>query len=227
MTYHPEIPKKLAAKIRSAQEKVRQARLVIESDEFNGGQARRRVDEYEFDPVAFAALYYGTNPPDSYPVQTNIARMRENIERYEARRSQNESDLVIADADLAVVEADVLVEVVIMGPSGGRIPWPQPLPSFKSRMEEVAVELAAQVGSRERAFAEREAEYDEEMLELDRQNTAEDAEYLAEIAAARAMMTPEEREREKAQVKLIKEGLDSGQLTAAQLIEWIESKQQQ
>lgn len=227
MTYRPEIPKKLAAKIRGAQEKVRQARLAIESDAFNNGQSRRRVADYEADPVAFAALNYGKNTPDSYPVQTNIARMRENIERYDSRRSLNENDLIIADSELTVVEADVLVEVVTMGPSGGRIPWPEPLPSFESCMEVVAVELAAQVGSRERALAELEAEYDEEMRALDHQNTAEDAEYLAELAAARAKMTPEEREREKAQVKLIKEGLDSGQLTAAQLIEWIESKQQQ
>ena len=65
----PQIPKRLAGKIRAAQAKVTEARYGIIHDDERNAQDSARIAEYERNPAAFARTYYGNNSDDSYPVQ--------------------------------------------------------------------------------------------------------------------------------------------------------------
>ncbi|MCK7546156.1 hypothetical protein MLC59_18520 [Marinobacter bryozoorum] len=77
----PLIPKRFATRIRMAQEKVTDACKNIVNDDIANAQDLDRIAEFEADSKAFARKYYGNKTADSYPVQTNISRCRENILR--------------------------------------------------------------------------------------------------------------------------------------------------
>jgi hypothetical protein len=123
----PDLPKKLAARIRGAQAKVPGARGRIEALEFNSTQDQARWDEYAANPEAFARKYYDGHGVDSYPVQTNKGRIREKLDDLPRKRVRNQRELEESDANLARVEAEVLVEVQSMRATSGRVPWPAPL----------------------------------------------------------------------------------------------------
>lgn len=86
MSKRPEVPKRLASRIRAAQERVLQKRLAVAASEHTLRRSLERVAEYERSPEAFAARYYRGHDADSYPVQTTIARERERIEYHEDRK---------------------------------------------------------------------------------------------------------------------------------------------
>lgn len=218
MRKRPELPKRLAARIRGAQEKVRVARLAIKGDEFNGRQIRSRLDEFDTDPDGFASRHYGRNGVDSYPVQTNICRARERMDYIDSRRDRRVVDLAEAESNLELVEAAVLSEVSRMKPTAGRVPWPRRLPSFANYKDEVARELEQCRREHERYLQEVEADYQAEMRAIEMQRDREDVAYLAEVRARRAAMTPEQLERDKAASKFITEGLRSGAFTALDII---------
>lgn len=224
MARKPEIPKRLAARIRGAQEKVRQARIAIKADEFNGRQTRSRLDEFESDPHGFASRHYGRNGADSYPVQTHIARARERMDYIESKREKRVLDLAQAEANLELVEAAVLSEVSRMKPTSGRVPWPRKLPSFANYREEVSRELAQCRREHERYLRDVEADYRAELRALDEARDREDAVYLEEARARRATMTPAQLERDAAASKFIIEGLQSGAFTALDIINHLRAK---
>lgn len=167
MAKKPEIPKRLAARIRAAQQKVRQARLAIKADEFNGRQIRSRLDSFDRDPDAFASRHYGRHGVDSYPVQTNISRNRERMCYIDSKRTQRVVDLAQAEANLEAVETAVLAEVSLMRPTAGRVPWPRKLPTFANYQEEVTRELE-QLRVEHGSYLKRiEANYQAELRALD------------------------------------------------------------
>jgi hypothetical protein len=224
MRKKPELPKRLAARIRGAQEKVRAARIAIKADEFNGRQISSRLDEYDSDPHGFASRHYGRNGVDSYPVQTNISRARERMDYIECRRERRVMDLAEAEANLELVEAAVLSEVLRMKPTSGRVPWPRRLPSFANYMDEVTRELEQCRREHDRYLHEVEADHQAELRAIDMQRDREDAAYLAEVKARRAAMTPAQLERDKAAFKFITEGLRSGAFTALDIINHLRAK---
>lgn len=171
----PPIPKRLAARIRAAQMKVQEARGWIYATEFNALQYEARWNEFARDPAAFAQKYYPGHGVDSYPVQTNMARIRERLEKLPAQRDRNYRDLEEADAQLSKVEADVLKEVGHMRASPGRTPWPAPLEQYKTFHTRA---MAQAYHQRDTADAQREGylarvqkDYDEEIAasEIERQ----------------------------------------------------------
>ena len=137
----PPIPKRLAARIRGAQERVRQKRLSIVAAEYNYGNSERRVATFEADPNRFAERHYRGHAVDSYPVQTTIARERERIEYHERRHDERVRELAVLELELERVEDEVLRAVARMRPSRGRIPWPPPLPPFGKFREQFEAEI--------------------------------------------------------------------------------------
>lgn len=123
----PPIPKRLAARIRAAQAKVLDARGWIEGLAFNSPQDEARWKEYAMDPDAFARKHYPGHGAESYPVQTNISRIREKLDKLPSRMERNQRELDIAQAELLRVEAEVLEQVQRMRPASGRVPWPTAL----------------------------------------------------------------------------------------------------
>ncbi|MFX4087073.1 hypothetical protein ACKU27_18440 [Sphingobium yanoikuyae] len=225
MAKKPEIPKRLAARIRGAQEKVRQARLAIKADEFNGRQISSRLDEYDSDPHGFASRHYGRNGFDSYPVQTNISHNRERIGYIESRREQRITDLAEAEANLERVEAEVLAEVRSMRPTSGRVPWPRRLPSFANYKEEVTRELAQLREEHIRYLEDVQAQYEREVAEIEADAERDRAAFALERQIALSRMTPEERARDTAATKAITDGLKSGKFTVMDIIDHLKAQQ--
>ena len=126
----PDIPKKLAARVRSAQKRVTDLRDSLIHNQKRRLQAQAELDDFHRDPEAYAADRYGNHGVDSYPVQTRTSRLADDVAYRSSRISEIERDLPDAEAALVAVEADVLAEVLAMRPSTGRVPWPKPLPSF-------------------------------------------------------------------------------------------------
>lgn len=141
MAKRPDLPKRLAARIRAAQERVRQKRLGIVYAEKNYEQSRARVDAYEDDPVAFAARHYHNHEWDSYPVQTNVATNRERNDYHERRRDERIRELAVLESELLRIEEQVLVEATRMRPTTGRVPWPRKIPSMKRFQEDLEAEI--------------------------------------------------------------------------------------
>jgi hypothetical protein len=139
MGNRPDIPKRHAARITSAQERIHQKRLSIVYGEKNYAQSCARVAEFEADPDGFSSRYYGRYDRYSYPVQTNIANNRERNAYYERRRDERFAELAELEAQIFRIEAETLVEVTQMSLTKGRVPWPRYLPAmeqFKDELEE-------------------------------------------------------------------------------------------
>lgn len=157
----PDLPKRLASRIRGAQRAVEKARFEIWIDGDGLAQKLARIAEFEGNPVGFAERHYRGNGPDSYPVQTNIERARESVQRKINRQAPQAAALRAADGRLVAVEAEVLAEVTAMKPSPGRVPWPKPLKSIErafaqyQRDEARDEALYAKVAERQRLEDER------------------------------------------------------------------------
>lgn len=218
----PDIPKRLAARIRGAQEKVRQARLAIVMGEHNMVQSRRRLDEFDSDPEAFAARYYRGHGVDSYPVQTTISRERERLSYYERRIPQRIAELVELELGVERVEEEVLAEVAAMRPTKGRVPWPRRLPTFKH----FRAQFEAEEERQRLQWEEQRARDREEFERLEAEEEAKAAaryeremqEAEAQIAKAYAAMTPEQRAEAREKNARIVEALKAGEITMQDIL---------
>lgn len=205
MSKRPEVPKRLASRIRAAQERVRQKRLAVAASEHTLRRSLERVAEYERSPEAFAARYYRGHDADSYPVQTTIARERERIEYHEDRKPKRLDELAELDRELQRVEEEVLREVSCMQPSQGRVPWPRALPAF------VAFKEAFDVAERrqDQADAAERARFFKQREEDDRRRAEERIKEEAEIDALIAGLP----ERERTYLSGIRNGIKEGKFT--------------
>lgn len=218
MAKKPNIPKRLAATIRAAQERVRQKRLSMVGAEYNYDQSTARVAEYDSDPNGFAARHYGRNSVDSYPVQTNIERNRESISYHERRRHERLRELAQLELELLRIEQQVLVEVIRMRITPGRVPWPRALPPFnkfraqfeaemKREDEQWRIERASDDAEFERLLAEEEAA-------LGAESKREDERLVRDLSA----MTPEQYAKYRAWADYFVTGLRSGSLTMQDIL---------
>lgn len=213
----PDLPKKLAARVRGAQARVTDLRDSLVHNHKRRLQAQAELDVFHRDPKAYAADRYGNQGVDSYPVQTRTSRLADDVAYRSSRISEIERDLSDAEAALVAVEADVLEEVLGMRPSTGRVPWPKPLPSFTGR---IARGLEAQQRdidaepSRVAAYRARlKAEYDFEMVKLDRQTQREDEAEQRRFAS----LSPAEQEAERVEIRTFLNVLDERGLSVGDL----------
>lgn len=213
MTKRPELPKRLAARIRSAQERVRQKRLSIVYAEKNYEQSRARVEAYDDDPAGFAARYYRNHEWDSYPVQTNVATNRSRMEYHEQRCDERIRELAVLESELLRIEAQVLVEVTRMRPTTGRVPWPRKMPAMKRFQEDLEAEMEREDELWRQERAEDDAEFErilaEDEASLEAENERADDEMRQSIAA----MSSTEYANYRAWADYFVEGLRSGTLS--------------
>lgn len=209
----PELPKRLASRIRGAQQAVERARDDLFQDAEGLFQQLARIEEFERDPVAFSERHYRGHGPDSYPVQTNIERARASVTRKCERQSSQIAALKVADERLATVEAEVMVEVMAIKPSSGRVPWPRSLTSFES-----AKAIFERSRARDRArdaveyqeyMAAMERDYEREMDAIERASDREDA---AE-AKRWSRLSPEQQDAKRDEMRPWLEALQRGEIT--------------
>lgn len=224
----PALPKRLESKIRNALAKVQSVRDSIVHGEIKLSEEQAVVDEFESDPVAFAARKYPRHDVDSYPVQTHISRKRESIEYQLMRKPERWIELEEAEANLARIEAEVLAEVASMRPSAGRLSYPSSLPPFEVQRQVTISEHQA-FRIQEKAdhavyLAEIERESQEEDAELQRQSDLEDEQYREERRLRLASMTEDERQVLLAQEARFSELLRSGKVTVHDVIAHLNKK---
>lgn len=213
----PDLPKRLAARVRRAQSKVEQERYSVLGTEQNIAGDQSWIDEFEADPEAFAAKHYRGHGVDSYPVTTTIARSRERLAYNIRRQPVRIERLAEAERALVAVEEEVLREVEAMRPTKGRVSWPKPLPSMK-RFREMREEADRRWEERrqreEAAWAVKQAANDERRrIEQDRQNKIEIAEYRRQFA----LLPPEEQARQRDASQKIIDLVESGQVSTTDL----------
>jgi len=216
LSNRPDVPKRLASRVRAAQERVRQKRLAVAASEHTLRRSLERVAEYERSPEAFSARYYRGHGPDSYPVQTTIARERERIEYHENRKPKRLNELAELDRELQRIEEEVLIEVSRMQPSKGRVPWPPALPAFTTFKAgfDVAQRRQDQADTVERVrfFKQRE--------EGDRRRAEEKIREEAEIEALIASLP----ERERTHLSAIRNGIKEGKFTFMDFVDALQAK---
>ena len=149
----PDLPKRLASRIRGAQQAVEKARFHIWIDADGLARQLVRISEFESDPVGFSELHYRGCGPYSHPVRTNIERARKSVQGKIDRQAMQAEALRVADDRLVAAEAEVLAEVTAMKPTSGRVPWPKPLKSIERAFAQYQRDKA-----REEALDAKEAE---------------------------------------------------------------------
>ncbi len=224
----PALPKRLESKVRNALAKVQSVRDSIVHGEIKLREEQAVVDEFESDPVAFAARKYPRHDVDSYPVQTHISRKRESIEYQLMRKPERWIELEEAEVNLARIEAEVLAEVASLRPSAGRLSYPSSLPPFEVQRQVTISEHQA-FRIQEKAdhavyLAELERESQEEDAELQRQSDLEDEQYREERRLRLASMTEDERQVLFAQEARFSELLRSGKVTVHDVIAHLNKK---
>lgn len=224
LVMRPQIPKRMAARIRGAQERVRQKRLSIVGAEYNYAQSTKRVGEFEADPEGFASRNYGRNGVDSYPVQTTISRERERIDYHERRRDERICELAELESELLRTEAQVLVEVMQMRPTPRRVPWPRRLPAFTKFREQFEEEMRREDERWRIQRANDDAEFErmiaEEEEALEEARERGDEEHRRSLAG----MTPAEYANYRAWADYFVEGLRSGSLTMSDILAQLSTK---
>lgn len=224
MYTRPDLPKRLAARVRGAQDKVLSARGRIESLEFNTVQDQARWDEFARDPEAFARKFYPGHSVDSYPVRTNTGRIREKLDDLSGKKERNRLELEEAEANLRAVEAEVLSEVERMRPSDGRVPWPELLEAHEAFMKRVMAEAyreRVEAPARRKAeLGEIDRQYNEEIAALEVEREAE----LEEMREDMKSWTEAERVEFRRVMGAIAQGLRDKTLSPGDIGDFIKSE---
>lgn len=218
MSNHPPIPKRLAARIRGAQKKVEEKRGDIMVSEYNVRQDKKRVKEFESDPNGFAARHYGQHGVDSYPVQTNIERCRERISYHNRRKNERIGELAELETALMKIEEEILAEVNYMRPTAGRVPWPDPLPTFQKHQKQFADENN-RLDEELREERKKDDEEFERLIAEEETRSAEEYRVATENFQQRiASMPPEEYARFRTWADYVTDGLKTGRITISDIL---------
>lgn len=223
MAKRPNLPKRLGARIRGAQERVRQKRLSIVGAEYNYSNSTIRVAEFEADSEGFAARYYGQNGVDSYPVQTTISRERERIAYHERRRDERIRELAGLESELMRVEEQVLVEVTQMRTTPGRMPWPRSLPVFNKFREQFEAEMKREDERWRIQRATDDAEFERLMAVDEARIEARSEREYHRLRREINAMSPAEYAHFRACADYITEGLRFGSLTMSDVLTRLQS----
>ncbi|MEQ5829391.1 hypothetical protein J3456_18770 [Sulfitobacter sp. NFXS29] len=205
----PDIPKKMAARIRAAQARVKDLRDNLVNCNKRRLQAKAELKAFNRDPKAYAFLHYGGKSVDSYPVQTRILRVTEEFEYRTRRIAELQKEIPDAEAALGAVEDSVLAEVGAMRMTSGRVPWPDDLPSIEGRVEKGLKKQQREINAepaRIAAYRARlEADSKREQEILDNQTEREDAAERRRFAALPPEQQAAERESNRMFLQVLKE----------------------
>lgn len=221
MPTDPDVPKRLASRLRASYARVYSARDDIAYKEAKSRDNRLELDEYDTDPSQYAALRYPRDAdPGAYPTFTRTSRLQDSLDRRESQMSQYHEALLIAEADMARTEAEALAELQRMrSVTPGREPWPaRPAAlsdlrkrwerEFSSNRKKYAKALRDGKTKRERDAARREEEH--------RKFLAEMAETIRTDAS---MMSPGKAAAYLSMMEVLQEKMSSGDFGASDIYE--------
>lgn len=219
----PDIPKRLAARIRSAQVKLEDACRNTAGSESNAKQDMDELAAYYADPEAYARARYPGHGVDSYPVKTRISRIEEKVAYNSTRGEVRKKRIEDAVAEIERVEAEVLAEVSGMRPTTGRVPWPKAIPAAEDILANHRKDFANMVQQALRDKVIREAEWaEEDRLEDERVRKQQEIDDEQTRAMLREM-TPEQQAEWWAAIEAIVEDLRSKKVGLHNIDEYIKS----
>lgn len=187
----PDVPKKLAGRLRGVYLRVSRARSDIAHREAKNRDQQLALDEYEANPADYTALHSPRYPdPTDYPTVTRTDRLCDELDRAAARLEGYKQALPAAEADMVRAEAEVLAELQRLGRvTPGREPWPvrpATLPEMIKMWEREFASLRKKNAKDRREMAAK-RERDAARREEERQKFATD---LAELVRNRAATMP-------------------------------------
>lgn len=224
MMARPLVPKRLAARLRGAYQRLEFTQGAIIHSPSRLLQCELEVADFEADPELYARRYYPGHGVDSYPVQTRISRLREDIAHRRRRRPEEVEAWRTAEAETDRVEAEVLAEVQRMRPSEGRVPWPvRPGAAMEREAREALDRIrheAETTWERVQAYrAQLHQQMDAELAQIDAEFEKEAEAFRAEHRAEIEAMEPAAREAYLARWNAFVQALEEGRVTAVDVIE--------
>ena len=224
MIRRTDIPKNLASRIRTAVNRVDEARKSLIHYRHKLVQERARVAEFESNPTAFAHKYYHGLSVESYPVQTTIQRSRENIARCIENIGECAQLIEDVEANLMRTEDEVCTLVSEMRPTVGRVPWPAP----PSTIDELAAsyqrdwELAGIESAERHRLSLLEMERDE--AEVAKKHEELEQIFIAETRAYRASLTDDEILEHDRRLRAFRAALNTGDITVVDVIDYFRQR---
>lgn len=150
-TERPDIPKDMARRIRTAQEKVLRQRERVEHAEKRIREETAEIFLFDTNPRAWVDQNYGPAMAiDAYPPITRLGRIKESLASRIERRPVRALEYRDAESNLARIEEEILQRVREMKASKGRVPWPKPLPPLQAHegVLNIDADVVAQANAR-------------------------------------------------------------------------------
>lgn len=215
----PDVPKKLGARLRGVYLRVSRARSDIAHREAKNRDRKAELDGYEADPASYEAML--ALFPDqvvAVPTSSDIARANDEAERAAARLEGYKQTLQVAEADMALAEAEVLAELRRLGRvTPGREPWPERPPSMDKMVKMWQKEFASIRKQDDRTQRTKAAQRERDATRREEERQQFDAE-IAEIVRRRvASMPPGRAAAYLSMVEVLQEKLRCGDLTGADI----------
>ncbi|WP_136168624.1 hypothetical protein [Brenneria corticis] len=122
----PDVPKRLAARLRASYRRVLSARDKIAYVEAKSRYILMELEDYETDPHHYAMLHYPSAPdPADYPTVTHTLRLQVWLEDKAMKIPRYHEELLSAEQQMDETESGVLKEVQqIRANTRGRESWP-------------------------------------------------------------------------------------------------------
>lgn len=225
----PLIPKRMASRIRTSQNRFLEAVEFLLIDEERERDRIEEIAEFERSPQRYADRRYPGHGVDSYPVQTRIKGARESLERNRARRQAAVQRIHDAAAAMEATEASVMEELAKLRPgTPGRVAWPKAPPRMESlrksfeKEQREANEKAQRDLARQRAMEERADEREERKLAA--RMRMEDEKMMKEWQRELSALSPEEREARVNAMSDLADGLERGDFSVHDLIAHLQSQ---
>lgn len=188
----PDVPKRIASKLRSIYRKVFAARDKIAYVEAKSLNILCELEEFENDPYGYAELYYPTIPdPAAYPTVTRTLRLQEWLDDKAHKVPSYHEELLLAEDMMAAIEESVLKELQQLKPNTpGRESWPVKPATLQTLRKQWEIEYSKQrkEGNNYRQLRLENRRQNEEQRKIERQKFLK--KIGEEIQKKAAMMPP-------------------------------------
>lgn len=205
----PDVPKKIASKLRAIYRKVFAARDKISYVEARSRNILQELEEYENDPYSYAELHYPTAPdPTAYPTVTRTLRLREWLYDKTPKIPRYHEELLVAEAQMIEIEALVLQELLRLRPNTpGREAWPAEPATLQTLRKQWEREYSKQQkeGAKYRQQRLDNRKWNAEKREIERQEFLK--EMAEEIRIKAATMPPGKAKAYTAMMEVLQERL--------------------
>lgn len=215
------LPKRLAARIKAAADRLNDCRIAMASYEDDVARSSQQLQEFNEDPVGWAARDYPRHGVDSYPVQTRLTTLRDRVTRClicleELRAKEN---ILIGQYVERVAIANASADAG--RPAKQLYPWPIPPRSYEAALI-LYFQQRCQSEEHDRLQKLRDKRECDAMEAADEElNKIEQERGDAEMDLMWDAMTTEERKDYRTYMLTIVEAIRHGDFTGSQFLDFL------